>query len=301
RPRSGTYLKPEGHRRLNNQSLMLVTMGFESELARRFVSLGIQEARKRGWEPHVVQMERMKDRVLIQALNSGELALILSAPDALTPEIVQALQDAKGRAVLVGNRLDAMGISSIVADDAQGVRLAMKHLQSCGHEHIGVLSSNWGYAIDQIQIATWKSCMSGVSFCEEDYVLSVEPSRFDSPLEQAYLKMRQWLKHRPPQITAMLCLIDQSLPAVIRAIIDEGLQVPGDISLVSFGNTAVSRYANPAVTSVDPHLALHVQKGVALINNALSANQDESVQGQLIQIDPELVVRDSVSQASLCR
>lgn len=294
RPRSGTYLRPEGHRRLNNQSLMLVTMGYESELAKRFISFGLDESRKRGWEPHVVQMDRMQERIVIQALTSGEPALILSAPDAMSPEIVQAIQNAKGRAVLVGNRLDVMGIPSIVADDAQGVRLAMMHLREHGHEHIAVLSSDPVYKIDQIQIAAWQSCMADLSFKQNKYVVTVDMPRFASPLDQAYTKMQRWLKKRPSKISAMLCLVDEMIPAVIRAVIDEGLTIPDDLSLVSFGNTVVSKYANPAVTSIDSHLAIHVQKGMELIQRSLESNVPVTDSTLLVQIEPELVERESV-------
>ena len=296
RPRSGTYLRPEGHRRLNNQSLMLVTMGYESELAKRFISFGLEEARKRGWEPHVVQMDRTQERIVIQALTSGEPALILSASDAITPEMVKALQDAKGRAVLIGNRLDDMGVPSIVADDAQGVRLAMEYLQKHGHEHIGVLSSDPVYKIDQIQIATWKSCMGDIAFNQDKYLVTVDMPRFASPLDQAYEKMRHWLKKRPSKISAMLCLVDEMVPAVIRAVIDEGLKIPDDLSLISFGNTVVSKYANPSITSIDPHLGMHVNKGMEFIERSLGVDVVAADNTLLVQIEPELVQRQSVGR-----
>jgi DNA-binding GntR family transcriptional regulator len=63
RPRSGTYLKPEGHRRLNNQSLMLVRMGYESDMA------------KRSPRPKTVESWLSANRLSIDGRNTVALAL----------------------------------------------------------------------------------------------------------------------------------------------------------------------------------------------------------------------------------
>ena len=128
------------------------------------------------------------------------------------------------------------------------------------------------------------------------YILPVNSDRFSSPLDNAYEAMTHWLKHRPRCISAMLCVVDEMLPAVNRAVIDYGMSIPQDISLVGFGNTAVSRYANPSVTSVDPHLAEHVEKGMGLLQRALKDPTSVN-RNVLIQIEPELVQRESVCVA----
>ncbi len=137
--------------------------------------------------------------------------------------------------------------------------------------------------------------MQDVEFDESQYVLGVEPPRFACPLDHTYKKMNQWLVRRPKRITALLCLVDEMIPAVIRALIDAGLQIPADMSLVSFGNTSVSCYANPAVDSIDPHMELHMKYGMNMIAQALNGRHPQETGNMLIQIEPELVLRQSVA------
>ncbi len=68
------------------------------------------------------------------------------------------MQKAVGQAVLIGNRLDALGVPSMMADDAQAIRLLMSHLQGAGHRAIGIVSPHPEHEVDQVQIATWRAC-----------------------------------------------------------------------------------------------------------------------------------------------
>ncbi len=71
------------------------------------------------------------------------------------------MQQADGRAVLIGNRLDSLGIPSVLADDAQAIRLAVSHLRAHGRREIALVADDPGLSNARVQIAAWRSCLAG--------------------------------------------------------------------------------------------------------------------------------------------
>ena len=132
RARSGTYVPDHTPRHIAGTTLRLVCPALDSSSIRAFVRLGSQAAEARDWRADVIRLHREQVRPAVRAIQSGDPAIVLPDGPELEGPLREALIAAKGRAVVLGNRLDKEGVPSIMADDAHGIRLAMEYLQKPG-------------------------------------------------------------------------------------------------------------------------------------------------------------------------
>jgi DNA-binding LacI/PurR family transcriptional regulator len=77
---------------------------------------------------------------------------------------------------------------------------------------------------------------------------------------------------------------------VIGKLREQGLDVPGDIRLVSYGDTHLARYFTPRITSLSPHNAEMARRTGEMIRKRI--NNEPCDLCQYI-IRPELVVRET--------
>jgi len=86
-------------------------------------------------------------------------------------------------------------------------------------------------------------------------------------------------------ITGFFCCDDVSAIRTIGRLREQGARVPEDFNVVSYGNTDLSRFFTPPITSVDPH---HAE--MAAVLSEILLDQDAPTNQQYV-VQPELVVR----------
>ncbi|HOT52002.1 MAG TPA: substrate-binding domain-containing protein, partial [Candidatus Hydrogenedentes bacterium] len=69
---------------------------------------------------------------------------------------------------------------------------------------------------------------------------------------------------------------------------EEGVAVPGEVCLASYGNTALARYFTPALTSVDPHNEEMADHLAGMLTSGLGRNEMRQY-----VVQPELVIRET--------
>jgi DNA-binding LacI/PurR family transcriptional regulator len=93
--------------------------------------------------------------------------------------------------------------------------------------------------------------------------------------------------------SAVICVNDFMAIGVLRELRDQGLQVPGDVSVTGFDNIQLSEFLYPALTTVNvPRRSIG-----EMIFAALVPSKDAAAPPPQIIVEPELVVRESTAQA----
>ncbi len=92
-------------------------------------------------------------------------------------------------------------------------------------------------------------------------------------------------------ITGVLCCDDVSAIQVIGRLHEQGASVPGEFNVVSYGNTDLSRYFTPPITTVDPHNAEMARILTQLIHPENDGDADSNIIQYVVQ--PELVIRET--------
>jgi len=100
------------------------------------------------------------------------------------------------------------------------------------------------------------------------------------------------LLNRGVEFTALVCYNDVSAIGAIRALMDHGLHVPKDISVVGFDDTQSAAFHNPSLTTIRQPLN---QMGVVAARILLQRIRGQATFPDAVPILPELVIRESTS------
>jgi LacI family transcriptional regulator len=115
----------------------------------------------------------------------------------------------------------------------------------------------------------------------------------DDPTPQlGYPFAKQLLERRLP-FTALFAYNDLSAIGAIRAFQEEGLRVPGDISVVGFDDIQIAAYNTPSLTTVRQPL---IRMGTIAAQTLLERIETKKLEPREIAIQPELVIRESTSR-----
>ncbi len=91
-------------------------------------------------------------------------------------------------------------------------------------------------------------------------------------------------------IGGIFCCDDMDAVRIIGRLKACGIRIPGDISLISYGNTELASFFTPGITSINCHFEQMIEKTIEIIFSNLH-EQDNRFSQYIIQ--PELVVRET--------
>lgn len=300
RSRDGTYVHPNGSKALAQTTLNLIYLGFGQSRAGEIIRHANLAARERGWAFHVIRLDGLSEQIGARSISHGNLSIVLADEDGLRGCIGDAMEQAGGRSVVLGNRLDHRGVPSVLADDAEGIRLAIEHLLAKGHHRVALVSDNPEHTVDRAQIDAWRSCFVGRATREEldRRLIVVNTPRFECPFRYTHRAVTRYLTSGDADVTAMVCLTDELAVATMAASRDAGRPVPHAMSVVNSGNTALAAMAEPALTSIDVDIPAHITAAFEVLEAALADELPK--ERRLWRIRPRLVQRASVAEPSGC-
>ena len=294
RPRAGTFVQSSTLKRLATPTVQLVCPVSGSSLIQLFLDYGGQAAARRQWRTEIIRMHPSQTRAAIRALEGGDLMIVLPVGPELDGPLAEALQRAQGRGVVLGNRLDNRGVPSVMADDKQGITLAMEHLQKVGHREIGVVSAHPDHRVDRVQIAAWRAALPKKW---DEARLKARTIVVDTPPHEAradhvYQAVRDYLSRDNGQTTALLCLLDEMSLPTLAACRDAGREAPEKMSLIVAGDNPMLAYAHPPLTCIDVNVVEHLNQAMILLEKFAGGIPKDANIVRLVE--PRLTLRKSV-------
>lgn len=161
-------------------------------------------------------------------------------------------------------------------------------LKEQGHRHIAFI----GETLTQTKLTHFKKGMARqlLSVAPEHVIVST--ARFESAGEEG---MKKLLTSGRP-FSAVICAYDYIALGAIRALSEQGRQVPEDCSVIGMDNISVSGYLSRSLTTIDTHTQEVCEIVCELMEKKLRhphfrVNQKISIAGTLVR-------RDSVGPAS---
>lgn len=191
-------------------------------------------------------------------------------------------------------------VTNLVVDHDRAAALALAHLAELGHERIAFFR---GPAHSADSESRWRAILAAAG----PLGLEVRPEltlqlgsdavarRFSSQeaYEEGYAFGRKLLQAAIP-FTALFAFNDVSAIGATRALLDAGLQVPEQVSVLGFDDIHPAAFQNPSLTTVRQPLAEMGKAASDLLLRRLSGEQPPE---ETITVEPELVVRDSTGPA----
>lgn len=167
-----------------------------------------------------------------------------------------------------------------------GGYLATKHLIEQGHTQIGCLTG----PLDKL---TAQQRLSGFTQAMEEAGLTINPDWIIAGSfeceggEAAFNELYQ----RGPLPTALFVCNDMMAMGVINTAYKKGVRVPDDLSIVGYDDIKLAKYITPSLTTI--HQPKH-RLGQQAVDTLLDKIQNKRTTNQVIQLEPTLMVRDSV-------
>jgi DNA-binding LacI/PurR family transcriptional regulator len=194
--------------------------------------------------------------------------------------------------VAVAGHQKLRGVTNVVLDHTQAATLALNHLASLGHKRIAVMKGN---PLSSDSTERWEAIYEvaqriGVTIDPE---LTVQIDMDDPTPQLGYPFAKQLLARKKP-FTALFAYNDISAIGAIRALQEQGLRVPQDVSVVGFDDIPVAAFNTPTLTTVRQPLARMGQVAAQTLLERIAGRDDCPSE---IAIEPELVVRESTAKA----
>ncbi|MGO4592789.1 LacI family DNA-binding transcriptional regulator [Leifsonia sp. 2TAF2] len=243
-----------------------------------------EEARRNGYATSLVSIADI-DRASIKAgldslVDDGVDAIVVLAPMTAATEVLQRL-DADVPVVRFEQGSPA-GPATVSVDETLGAQLATRHLLDLGHETVYFIGGPDGWMASEARRRGWQTELALAG--------RTTPKEFASPDWSADAGYRAGLEIAADRsITAVLAINDAMALGVMKALADQGLSVPGDVSVVGFDDRDESAYFRPALTTVRLDFTEVGRRAVDSVLGALRGEPAHTI--PLIQ--PVLRVRDS--------
>ena len=179
-------------------------------------------------------------------------------------------------------------MSHVAIDYGNGIRQAVDHVAGLGHRHIAFISG----PLDLHSARTRRQAfLDGLRHhgLTPDRKMIREGMHTAEGGEQAMTALLRLSK--PP--TAVVCSNDWTAIGALHAVHAAGLAVPTDVSIVGFDDIPLTRYTNPALTTVRMTAS---DVGATAFNALFRLIGEEAVEGDVYQIPTKLVVRESTGR-----
>ncbi|MBL4628053.1 MAG: LacI family DNA-binding transcriptional regulator [Roseicyclus sp.] len=220
----------------------------------------------------------------------GRIDGVISLDGGLTPTSLDECraQGVDGRIVFACEWVEGYAFPSVQSDNAEGARLAIRHLHDLGHRKIAHVTGPKGNVLTGVRRRgmTEERARLGLP-AREDWII-----RGDFSLESgrdAAIKILA-MRDRP---TAVFCAADMVAFGLIAGLQAGGVRVPQDISVVGFDDIDMSEYYVPALTTIRQDRVRLGRTAAARLLERLSGPASAAPVEELLPV--ELAVRASTA------
>lgn len=213
---------------------------------------------------------------------------ILSNP----PEIKNLLEKVAPRVpiVLLADEMPGLPLDTVATAFHDGLQSSVEHLKDLGHRQIGIVDAMDGVRDPLARLQAYKNIFRDLGITTKDEWIIHSPPLTESIRE----RVSEWCLNlrSTQQPTALICSNDVAAIATMRGLLDHGIRIPEDISLVGFDNIEFADLlACPLTTVHQPYQRMADRCCDMLIKRIKS--DEEAAEGTHEVIPLRLVIRQS--------
>ena len=183
-------------------------------------------------------------------------------------------------ATTVSGELEFDNLSMVGVDDKAAGKAAIDYLAERGHRDILVLGS------DPERSSPGKMRLEGAREALAAHGIPLREDRFiraEFSMAAGYAAMKGFLE-TGGRVSAVFAMSDVMAMGAIRAILDAGLSVPGDISVLGFDGIPMARFYNPQLATMRQPAAEIAGQSVKLLLRCIETHQPART--VLLQAEP---------------
>lgn len=199
------------------------------------------EAEERGYSVNLRQISHPGTQELAQAGSyfshqAIDGLIVVQAGSATIPHTLS-----HGTPTVVSDSRFTNNFSSVVTDQVQGTRLAIEHLLSLGHTRIAHIAGPTESPSANIRQNIWQSTL-------EEAGLPLGPIMYGN--WSARSGYQAGLALSELRVSAIFSANDEMAFGAMRALYEQGVSIPEDISIVGFDDIALAEYSVLPLTTV---------------------------------------------------
>ncbi|MCF4102563.1 LacI family transcriptional regulator [Gillisia sp. M10.2A] len=188
--------------------------------------------------------------------------------------------------VMFDRVIDEINCDKVIIDDTIGAKKAVQKLIDLGSKNIGIITTVDYVSVGKLRTeGYYKALRENNIEVNEDLILRVED--FDRSEEEikAFLSQRK--------VDGLFAVNEHFAIYAIKAVQEQGLKVPEDVSVIGFTDGELSKQFMPSLTTVSQHGAEMGAQAARLLIRKLENTEMEEGPHQTIIIETGLVERNS--------
>ncbi|WP_283696051.1 LacI family DNA-binding transcriptional regulator [Clostridium perfringens] len=178
--------------------------------------------------------------------------------------------------------------SSIEIDNVLAAKASIQYLIDKGHRNIGILLGEKNdVGISGLRLEGYKKALeeNNIPYSEENVFIG------DYDYSGAYRVTKEIINNRK-DITAIFSISDIMAVGAAKSVIDQGLQVGEDISIMGFDGMDISKYYNPGITTVKQPKKNMANNSIDLLLALLAKKEDH----KHIIFETKIIERESCKE-----
>lgn len=214
--------------------------------------------------------------------------VILTPPHSDNPQITELLVSRRVPFARIGSDQPGPGFA-IRMDDAAAGDAATQHLIDLGHTRIGFIAGDPEYRLSAARTDGYRAALARNGLAADPALIEQGDFGFESG-DRAATKLLA-LPDRP---TAIVASSEQMTLGALHVAHRLGLNVPNDLSLVSFDDTPVMKASVPAMTAITQPVAAMAAKASDLLIAAAAGRINDGDDAHILPFS--LAVRGSTAR-----
>jgi LacI family transcriptional regulator len=228
------------------------------------------------------------EKEAIQLLLGKRVEGLIMASVGLFDEHIKNLEQSNLPVVMVDRCFDGLNFDSICVNNFKGSYLGTQHLIKEGHRKIAFIQGLPGTSTNEERLQGFKQALNSAKITiRNEYIVGDDFRSLNG-----YLQTKTLLNLTDPP-TAIFTAGDLIALGAFQALKEENLNIPNNISIATFDDPAFASFLSPPLTAIKQPVE---EMGIMAIKLIMSRMQDINSDKKRILLQPQLIVRNSVSR-----
>lgn len=224
------------------------------------------------------------ENITLKKIRSYNIEGLLIAPSGEKYEEIERLHNNGLPVVCIDRYFDGLDIPYVATDNYAGAFSATEELTKRGHKNIVCIQGNMESSPNQQRVKGYTEALKKANITQT----TILGDAFS--MENGYIETMLLLKGKNVP-TAIFTLSNTIAFGCMKALKEENIRIPEDISLITFDNSPYFDFLKTPLSSIQQPLSEISKIAVKILMAKIKGEQIQSTQ---IFLNPEIIIRDSL-------
>lgn len=188
--------------------------------------------------------------------------------------------------VLFDRIVDEINCDKVIIDDTEGAKKATEHLINLDCRKIALITTVDYISVGKLRTQGYKQALEEHQIpLDENLILKIEDVENSEKVIDGFL--------RKNEVDGVFAVNEEFSTSAIKVLVQKGLKVPEDVSVIAFSNGEISKRFIPSLTTVNQHGAEIGAKAAEILIDRLERPTDTEDQYRTEIIKTSLIERES--------